>query len=289
MDGENLFLWAGTMRTASIDERIRGMRAAGMREMSIFPLDFRRAREAGLKDADLRAKLSGNGVRISTLDPFSQWLPGWERPATLSDEDFAFYNFGEDEFFRMAEALGATSMTVIEPYGRDVPAELGAEAFARVCDRAATLGMRVHLEFIPFTGIPDLARGWDIVRLADRPNGGLVMDVWHYFLGRPDEALLRTVPGEKIFVVQLSDAARGARGTIEDLYKRLSPGEGVFDLVGVLRTLNAIGGLTSVGPEIFSEQYNRLAPEEAGRRAAATTLAVLDRALGPRGSAAGGV
>jgi sugar phosphate isomerase/epimerase len=266
------------MRTASTDERARGMAAGGMRETSIFPLDLRNMLDAGDSIANIRARLDRKGARISVLDPFSQWLPGWERPAELSDADFEFYGFGEAEFFRMAEGLGVDSMTVIEPYGREVPAEFGAEAFAAVCDRAAELGMRVHLEFIPFTGIPDLARGWEIVRLADRSNGGLVFDVWHYFLGNPDEGLLRTIPGEKVFVVQVSDAAAGARGTIEDLYRRLTPGEGVFDLGGVLRTLDEIGGLTSVGPEIFSDEYDAMRPEEAGRRSAQSVRAVLEQA-----------
>lgn len=278
-ESRELFLWAGTMRTATLEERIRGVIAGGMREMSMFPLDYKRFAEAGIKEADLKAMPEASGVSVSVLDPFTQWLPGWERPAGLSDDDFAFYNFDEREFFRMAEVLGAKSMTVIEPYGKDVPAELGAEAFARVCDRARDLGMRVHLEFIPFTGIRDLATAWEIVRLANRPNGGLAFDVWHYFLGDPDENLLRMIPGEKIFVVQISDASAENRGTIEDLYRRLAPGEGVFDLEGVLRTLGEIGGLASVGPEIFSEAFNAMTPEEAGRRAAETTWAVLDRAL----------
>ena len=278
-EGRGLFLWAGTMQAAGIDERIRGMVAGGMREMSAFPIDLRAALWAGDSYAGIRRRTEENGVRIAILDPFVHWLPGWERPAGMTDEEFAFYDFDEATFFGMAEAMGVDSMTVFEPYGREVPAELGAEAFAAVCDRAAALGMRVHLEFIPFTGIKDLATAWEIVRLADRPNGGLVFDVWHYFMGNPDEGLLRTVPGEKVFVVQVSDAAAGARGTIEDLYRRLAPGEGVFDLPGVLRTLDGIGGLSSVGPEIFSEAFNAMAPEESGRRAHATTRAALAEAL----------
>lgn len=278
--GRELFLWAGTMRTRGFEERARGMTANGLREMSAFPVDVRKALGSGTSFADLNALLGASGVRVGVLDPFVQWLPGWERPGGLSEEDFAFYDFDEREFFRMAEALGVDSMTVIEPYGREVPAELGAEAFAAVCDRAAGLGMRVHLEFIPFTGIPDLATAWEIVRLADRPNGGLVFDTWHYLLGKPDGGLLGTIPGEKIFVVQVSDAAAGARGTMEDFYRRLAPGEGALDLAGLMRKLDGIGGLSSVGPEVFSEEYNAMAPEEACRRAASATRAVLDGALG---------
>lgn len=102
-------------------------------------------------------------------------------------------------------------------------------------------------------------------------------------LGNPDEELLRTIPGEKIFAVQVSDATADARGTIEDLYRRVTPGEGVFDLARVLGALNDVGGLRSVGPEIFSPEYDAMAPEEAGRRSANSVRTALDESLGASG------
>jgi sugar phosphate isomerase/epimerase len=141
----------------------------------------------------------------------------------------------------------------------------------------------VHLEFIPFTGIRDLAAAWEIVRGADRPNGGLVMDAWHYFLGRPDDALLRTVPAEKVVVVQLADAPAERRGTLADeLYHRLAPVEGVLPLAELVRTLDETGVLASVAPEIFSDRFNALVPEDAGRQAAASVQQLLEQALADR-------
>lgn len=85
-----------------------------------------------------------------------------------------------------AQDLGADLISLIEPYGRHVPAELGAEACARVCDQAAGQGLRVQLEFMPFSGILDLRSAWEIVRLAGRSNGGLVLDRWHFYRSAPD-------------------------------------------------------------------------------------------------------
>lgn len=93
--------------------------------MSVFPADVRRALDAGDSIAAIRRRLDDAGVRIGVLDPLSQWLPGWERPAGLSDEDFAFFDVDEEQFFTWAEELDVDSLTVIEPYGRAVPVELG--------------------------------------------------------------------------------------------------------------------------------------------------------------------
>jgi len=45
--------------------------------------------------------------------------------------------------------------------------------------------MRLHLGAMPYSGIPGLAASWGIARLADRPNGGLLVGSWHHYRG-PD-------------------------------------------------------------------------------------------------------
>ena len=51
------------------------------------------------------------------------------------------------------------------------------------------------------------ARSVDHRRYADRANGGIVFDTWHFFRGDPDFDLLATVPGDRIYCVQIDDAA----------------------------------------------------------------------------------
>ena len=137
--------------------------------------------------------------------------------------------------------------------------------------------MLVHLEFTPFSGIPDLATAWDVVRSADRPNGGLVFDTWHYFRGRRDDALLREIPGERIFAVQINDAAAQPQGRlVVDTWRfRRLPGDGDFDLPEVLEILAAKRGIGPPGIEVLSEDLWRDAPAEIGRRSGAALAATL--------------
>src|SRR5262249_61387056 len=80
---------------------------------------------------------------------------------------------------------------------RDARGEGGAagESCARLCDRAREHGLLVHLEFLPWAGIPDLAMACEIVRGAARPNGGLLVDSWHLFRSGGEGPGLRAVPG----------------------------------------------------------------------------------------------
>lgn len=276
----DLMLWAATVRNKSFRERIEAARAGGFSSMSMFPLDYRTFTETGTTVADMRAMIDESGVRVTVLDPFTRWTPDWKPPEGMGDDDLAFLDFDEDEFFRMGEALEIESMSVIEPFMNTFPQDALIESFAAICDKAARSGWRVHLEFMPTSSIDSLATAWEIVRGADKPNGGLVFDMWHYFRGKPDDELLRTVPGERIYRVQVADATTEIKGGSlgEDLlHHRLPPGEGDFALTPTLDILDEIGGLASVGIELFSDNFDALSAEEVGARAGSSLRDLLTR------------
>jgi sugar phosphate isomerase/epimerase len=279
-------LWGATLAFGSLADRVEAAVAGGFATTTMFPHDYQRARDAGLSDGDILALHSDAGVRLRTLDPFARWVPRWDPPADAAPDRLRLVSCAEEEFFDIAQRLRIETMTAVEPFGtKHATADL-ASAFGDLCDRAADQRMLVHLEFTPFSGIPDLATAWDVVRSADRPNGGLVFDTWHYFRGRRADALLREIPGERIFAVQINDAAAQPRDRlVVDTwrYRRL-PGDGDFDLPEVLEILAAKRGVGPPGIEVLSEDLWRDPPSEIGRRsgaALAATLAPLSRWGGP--------
>jgi len=245
----------------------------------MFPTGYRAARAAGWRDADLRAMAADRGVRVAVLDPYARWLPRWAPPPGLRAEHVELVATEEAELFAMAEALGVASVSVVEPFGAEYEIGELVESFAAFCDRAAEHGLRVQLEFVPFTGVRDLDAAWDVVRLADRPNGGLLLDVWHYFRSGSDGSLLARIPGERIHAVQVCDAAAEPVGGLvrDSLRHRRLPGEGELDVVGLLAVLLAKPGLGAVGLEVFSEDLWRLPFPEIGRRGGEALRRVLSR------------
>ena len=144
------------------------------------------------------------------------------------------------------------SMTAITTPGETEPPADVAGHFGALCDRAAGFGAQVQLEFIPFTSVATLRQAWDVVSTADRTNGGMLFDTWHFHRGDPDYELLATVPGDRIFCVQLDDAPAVAEADVRsETHRRLLPGRGELDLARDLRALDAIGALRWIGPEVL--------------------------------------
>ncbi len=256
---DGLVLWAGTLRAAALRERVEAAAQGGYAAISMSAQDYNRARAEGLSDRDIRDLLAGAGVTVRCFDPFTRWLPSWEPPARYPAGMIEFLDVSQADFLRAAEAVGATTMTIFEPFGARWPDEVLAASLAEISGRAADSGLRVNLEFIPFLGVPDLATAWRVVQLSGVADAGIVLDTWHYFRGTPDHDLLARIPGDRIGAVQVSDAAATPVGDLEHdcLHHRLPAGAGSFPLGEVLDVLSATRGLHDVGPEIFSDAFDQ--------------------------------
>lgn len=259
---EDWILWSGTIGLeSSIADRIRAASAAGCTTISVSPLDVVRAEVSGESRAALGARIRDAGLGI-IMDPVMNWYSGI--PSATS----RFGRFSTAESLSMCEQVGVTSMSLIAQREGDTSTDAMVEPFAELCDAAASFGADVHLEFIPMTEVPDLVSAWEISRQADRPNGGILVDSWHFFRGSADLELLADIPGHRILAVQLDDAAEHVHGSLwDDTRERLMPGDGSFDLVGLVRVLADIGGLTRVGPEVISTATAAMDPVEAAKRA----------------------
>ena len=117
--------------------------------------------------------------------------------------------------------------------------------------------------------VPDAAACWNIIRSAERPNGAIILDVWHHFRGSDDDDQIRSIPSDKIVAAAISDAAEEIVGDlIEDTTtRRLIPGEGSFDLVRLIRVLDGMGVDVPMSVEILSRAQNTLPTHEAATRA----------------------
>lgn len=258
-------MWIGNVRNLSFQDQLRATAAIDLNELSMTPLDFDRNLAKGLSAHDMRAMAADLGVSLPILDPIASWAPLW-RSGISDDAWMEFLGYSADDFFRIAEQLRVSTITVIgtlRPGLASIP-EI-AEAFARLADRAASYGLHCVLEFIPLWGIGDLASAWQILQIANRPNTGLAFDFWHYIRGGRDDALLRTIPGRKIFYVQVTDAEASlppGRSLFDDcLFHRLPPGQGGLPVKQLLDVLCEIGGIERLGPEVFSAKLDTLTAE----------------------------
>ena len=270
-------LWAGTVGfTSPLAERFAAAAATGCREATLSPPDVLRAADDGTVAAEIGRQARDLGLDL-VVDPVMNWYPDREPSPSR------FAGVSTDDALRICEALGVTSLSAIATASSDVPVPDLAGYFGQLCDRAAGFGARVHLEFIPFTIVRTLRIAWDLVRVADRPNGGLVFDTWHFFRGEPDFEVLAGIPGDRIFQIQLDDAPAVPSGPLrEETQRRLLPGDGALDLVAAIRALDRIGGLRRVGPEVISPDLAALPILDAATLAMDRTRAIVAAALAGR-------
>ena len=257
---KNHTMWIGNVRNLSFQDQVRVTVAVGLNELSMTPLDFDRNLAKGLSPREMRTMAADAGVSLPILDPIASWAPHWR--SGISDPAWMeFLGYSADDFFRIAEQLGVSTITVIGTLQTGLASvpEI-AESFGLLADRASSHGAQCILEFIPLWGISDLATAWQILQIADRPNTGLAFDFWHYIRGGRDDTLLRSIPGSKIAYVQVTDAEASlppGRSLHDDcLFHRLQPGEGGLPVKELLDILCEIGGTRRIGPEVFSAKLD---------------------------------
>jgi sugar phosphate isomerase/epimerase len=267
----DLVLCSGTVpRETTFVDRVDAAVAGGFSAISLWGRDYWAARREGHGDPDIRARLADNGLQVAELDPAWWWTPvAYDAESLVAIDDLDVFCYGEKEMFAIADAVGARSINAAEVLGGRWSVDDATVAFAGLCDRAAEHNLLVHLEFLPWSRVPDIATAWAIVRNADRPNGGVAVDAWHWFRGTPDDAVLRSIPGDKILGVQLDDAPTEPESNLMSatLHDRLLPGDGDLDLARLVATLRAIGAVAPIGVEVFSDDLHALGPHEAARRA----------------------
>jgi sugar phosphate isomerase/epimerase len=146
------------------------------------------------------------------------------------------------DFVRFLEAgaeLGARHVITQLP---DPDRARKIERFAQLCELARPLGLTMDLEFPSWTETPDLREAVRVVRGADQPNAGILVDLLHFARSGSSVADLRQVPAEWFHFVHVCDAPPGVPATNEGLihtarFERLFPGEGGIDVHGILDAL----------------------------------------------------
>ena len=134
--------------------------------------------------------------------------------------------------FDVMEQLGADTMLVCSLVSSDAldDDELAAEQLRALGERAAARGMRIAYGALAWGRFVDTYdHSWRIVRRSDHPAVGLCLDSFHVLSRGSDLALIRTIPGEKIFFLQLADAPRLHMDVLQwSRHHRLFPGQGAF-------------------------------------------------------------
>jgi sugar phosphate isomerase/epimerase len=273
-------LWWGTLEGAPFSELVAAASGAGFAEISITPAMYFAAREQGRTDVDLRAELDGCGIAVAVVDPLIAGLPGSLTPDDVGPRFRSTFEHGEQDCYRVAEAVGAPAINVAHYLGAPTATEPLAEAIGGIAARAATRGIDVLVEFMPEGSIPDLATAAAIVAAIDSANCGLMFDTWHHWRCGGTSDALRALPPGTLRAVQLSDANVDVHGTgtAPPTRDRLLPGDGVIPLIDIVRLAKSNRPEVSIGLEVFNHELARLPHADLAERAWASLEVLLSSA-----------
>jgi sugar phosphate isomerase/epimerase len=266
----------GTLIGTPLEPLIEAAGSAALGAITLTAGMYEASRDAGASDAQLRRRLAANGVKVHAIDPLIGALPGTPRPADVPAENRAYFEFTEERCYRAAEALEAETINLAHFGGSAVAEQDFVDCLGPLAQRARSHGLRLTLEFLPESAIPDLASAQRIVTAVGAANLGVMLDTWHFARTHGTGEQLRAVPRGLISGLQISDRREPAPGTpYAPMFGRLLPGDGELPLVPLLQDLLGREPGLTVGVEVFSEELKALTPQEAAARVASSTLKVL--------------
>jgi len=152
--------------------------------------------------------------------------------------------------------------------GMDPDPARTAERFGRLCERAASGGMTLVLEFMRFTAVRTLADALEIVRASGHPAGAVLIDTLHLVRsgGGPEDLL--DIDSDLLPYAQICDAPAASPGEDvgllmdEALNGRLFPGDGALPIEEILARLPAGRPLSC---EILSSDLHQRFPDPVAR------------------------
>jgi len=142
----------------------------------------------------------------------------------------------------LAAEMGAqrviTSAWVSEPVDRNYI----VDCYGELCDLADQYGLTVDLEFPTFSTLRTLRAAADIVRAAERPNSGILIDLIYSEFSGLDPSELDALPPEWFHFLHIADVPQELpttrKGEIEIARAaRLYPGEGRIDFSAIIDRL----------------------------------------------------
>lgn len=253
-----------------IEARVEAAAAAGFTGLGLLHADLV-AIEREMSLATLGRLFADHGITVVELEVAEDWFASGERRRRSEQV--------QRDLMRAADVLGARDVKAIgDVHGGSWEAAEMAEGFAALCAGAAAAGTMVTLEPMPFSNLPTVAAGLELIEAAGAENGKLVVDVWHVERAGTPMAEVAALPLAAVGHVELNDAAAEVAGDLfeDSTHHRRLPGEGELDLDGFLDAVAATGYEGPIGVEMISRELRQMPLGEAARRSFETTAAVLD-------------
>ncbi|WP_405867396.1 bifunctional sugar phosphate isomerase/epimerase/4-hydroxyphenylpyruvate dioxygenase family protein [Streptomyces sp. NBC_00005] len=259
--------------SGSLTEKLAAASRAGFDGVEIFENDLL---ASPLTPEEIRARCADLGLTIDLYQPMRDI-------EAVPEEEFARNLRRARHKFELMRRLGADTVLVcssVSPLAVDDDA-LAAEQLSQLADLAEDFGIRIAYEALAWgRHVSTYDHAWRIVESADHPALGTCLDSFHILSRGSDPKGIEDIPGEKIFFLQLADAPLLAMDVLQwSRHYRCFPGQGGFDVAGLVRHVLRTGYAGPLSLEVFNDVFRQA---EAGPTAvdAHRSLLVLQETVG---------
>ena len=240
----------------ALDEKLRTIAAAGFDAVEIFENDFT-CFDGSARDV---ARMCGDlGLRICALQPFRDFegMPEPQRKQAFRRAEKKFDLMGElgTDLLLVCSNVSPMSLGGIDRAADDLR-ELGERASAR--------GLRVGFEALAWgRHVNDYRDAWEIVRRANHPAIGIILDSFHTLAPGFPLAPIEAIPADRIFLVQLADAPQLDLDVLSwSRHFRCFPGQGNLPVRDFVRAIDTTGYKGPLSLEIFNDQFRAQSTRE---------------------------
>ena len=230
------------------EERVAAAKAAGFEGIGLRAETYVDALAEGLHDEDILAILKKYDIAVTEVEYITLWA-----------EDHRSYEqmYKEQICFHMCDLFGVNHINcgLMETYS----VEHTAQKLRELCQRAGKY--TIGVEPMPYSGIPDVKKGWAVVKGSGCENAKLILDSWHWARANQpfDLELLADIPAEKIVSIQLNDVLAHPYAKVvlrdESMHERVLPGKGCGDTAGFVKMIKEKGvDPKVVGVEVINDE-----------------------------------
>jgi len=248
--------------SGTLHQKLEAVSAAGFDGIELFEADFVNFKGSA---AELRRITADLGLSIDLYQPFRDFEGMPEAQLRRSLER-------AERKFDLMEAMGAPLMLCCSNTSAlsvNDPA-LAAAQLHELAERAARRNLRVGFEALAWGRHTSLyGQAWNIVRQADHPNLGLILDSFHTLSLKDDFSGIAAIPGDKIFFLQMADAPLLSMDVLQwARHHRSFPGQGDLDVIGLFEQVLRAGYTGPLSLEIFNDLFR----ETPNRRTAVDAM-----------------
>jgi 4-hydroxyphenylpyruvate dioxygenase len=269
--------------SGGLSEKLQAIAAAGFRGVEIFENDLLSYNGT---PADVAKEVADLGLKVVTFQPFRDFegTPDAQRVRT--------FDRAERKFDLMQE-IGCELLMVCSNVSPESVGGIDRAAtdFRELGERAAKRGLRVGFEALAWgRHINDYRDAWEVVRRADHPAIGLVLDTFHIYARKTDLKPLHAIPGDRIFLVQLADAPWLDMDLLSwSRHFRCFPGQGDMPLVEFMEAVMVTGYDGEFSLEIFNDQFRAGSPRSIAVDGQRSLIYLMDQLRGKSGAASLGI